>query len=857
MTRSLPTVTVVIINYNGGDFLLPCLQSVLDQDYPADRVEVLLIDNHSTDGSLEKARAQFPTIRIVENERNGGFAPVVNQGARLGRGEYVALLNTDAVADPTWLRELILPLVGDPRIKVTGGLLLDDTGTRVDFAGGVLAFYGQGFIPHRGEAPPADLRRRPSIFVCGASMAMPRKWFLEVGGFDEDFFAFVEDVDFGWRTWVLGGEVWFIPESVARHRHHGTIERFGHPREQYLIERNALASVFKNFDDDNLARTLPSSLMLSLLRGFHDERSELGDYRISEESAGTPPPEPVVSSLTGAHMAAIRDFGLMLEKLRHKRAFIQDNRQRPDADVFRLFDNPVAANVVDPVFTSVFHQVIDAFDMSWPGRSRQRVLILTADPLGAKMAGPAIRVWEMARALSAEHDVLVASTHEPQTSAAERAASAGRSGPAGGQAGPAEGRSGLGGFRLGHIDDSNARRLADWADVIVTQGFMLHFFPQLARSEAAIVVDIYDPFHIEALVMRKDLPPEERWNTMNSDADVVNAQLERGDLLLCASESQRDFWLGQLASLKRINPATYDEDPDLRRLLTVVPFGLPAEPPVQTRRAIRDTTDGIGDDDIVLLWGGGIYNWFDPATLIRGLHTAIQSEPRLKLYFLGTAHPNPAVPEMARLSEAHRVAEELDLLGTHVFFNSGWVDYDDRANYLLDADIGVSTHFLHLETKLSFRTRILDYLWAGLPILTTGGDLLSGLVTTHGLGEVVEAEDPDAIAGALLRLADPSTREGVRANVTAFAPTMTWDRALEPLVEFCRFPRRAPDLRSDEPRYLVRRDRNRLTRRSPRDLVRKFQDFAAEQGVRGAVAEGVNSLRVRLAARRARAQAEA
>ena len=113
----------------------------------------------------------------------------------------------------------------------------------------------------------------------------PTDLFLEVGGFDETYFAFFEDVDLGWRTWVLGYECWFIPDAVVYHRHHGTIERFGKPRERYLLERNALATIFKNYGDETLARTLPASTILAMLRGFHDEDSEIGDYRIDRDSA--------------------------------------------------------------------------------------------------------------------------------------------------------------------------------------------------------------------------------------------------------------------------------------------------------------------------------------------------------------------------------------------------------------------------------------------------------------------------------------------------------------------------------------------------------------------------------------------
>ena len=152
------------------------------------------------------------------------------------------------------------------------------------------------------------------------------------------------------------------------------------------------------------------------------------------------------------------------------------------------------------------------------------------------------------------------------------------------------------------------------------------------------------------------------------------------------------------------------------------------EPPRRTRPVLRGVVPGIGADDKVVLWGGGIYNWFDPLTLIRAVDKLRRRLPEVRLFFLGMKHPNPEVREMRMADDAVALAEELGLAGTHVFFNEDWVAYDDRQNYLLEADIGVSTHLDHVETEFSFRTRILDYLWAALPIVATSGDSLAALI---------------------------------------------------------------------------------------------------------------------------------
>lgn len=818
-----PTASVVVINYNGRDYLERCLNSLLEQDYPSDRVEIIFIDNASSDGSVGSVRERFPQVEVIVNDTNTGFAPAVNQGVEAASGEIVALINNDAVADPAWLRELVKPMTMYEDVACTGGLVLDEAGETVDFAGGVMAFYGHGFADHWEEPPPDDLRQEPSLFVTGTSMAVRRKVFLDVGGFDDDYFAYFEDVDFGWRLWVLGYEVLFVPDAVCFHRHHGTVERFGEPRRRYLLERNALATIFKNYGDDMLARTLPASVILSMLRGFFNEDTDLGDYRIGTEEE--PVPDPTVSAMTGAHLAALRDFGLWLDPLREKRGRIQGLRRRDDREIMRLFREPVMPNVPEPTFLAVFQEAVQAFDLAWHATIRQRVLIITADTLGTKMAGPAIRAWEMAKVLSVEHEVTLAGMAEPRITHPR--------------------------FKTVHFQGGKVDDLIEWAEVVVVQGFTLFHYPEIATSDTPIVVDIYDPFHIEAIVLRRDETPEERWSTFRSDKDVVNEQLERGDLFLCASDKQRDFWLGQLAAVGRINPATYDHDPDLKGLLEVAPFGLPSEAPEQERHAIKGAHENIGEDDFVLLWGGGIYNWFDPATLIRAVAKAAADEPRLKLFFLGMAHPNPDVPEMTRAAEAYRVAEELDVLDRHVFFNQGWVDYEDRANYLLDADVGVSTHFLHLETELSFRTRILDYLWAGLPIVCTEGDSLSRMVRLHDLGEVVEAENVDDLAAALVRIAQPERYEEARGNVEDLAPEMTWERALSPLLEFCRLPRRAPDVERPGSPY-IDVGKVKYPRRSPVQLAKRFWEAIREKGFSNAVRMAQNSIRVRRGANEVR-----
>jgi hypothetical protein len=194
---------------------------------------------------------------------------------------------------------------------------------------------------------------------------------------------------------------------------------------------------------------------------------------------------------------------------------------------------------------------------------------------------------------------------------------------------------------------------------------------------------------------------------------------------------------------------------------------------------------------LILLWAGGIYQWFDPESLIEGI--ARLGAPNVKLLFLGTRHPNPEVPEMPVLKAAVECAERLGLKDRQVFFNDGWVPYDERIGFLLEADVGVSTHHRHVETAYAFRTRMLDYIWSGLPILCTEGDMFADVVRARDGGEVVPAEDPDAIAAAIEQLLKAERRRDCSRNIAGLATEMRWQRVAEPLNAFCRAPSHAAD----------------------------------------------------------------
>ncbi len=768
MTRP-DVVSVVIVNYRGTDDTLAALDGLAGLDWPADRLDVIVVDNASGDDGVARIREAHPGVQLVELPENVGFAGGCNRGVDVATGQYVALLNNDARPDPGWLREACR-VIHDDGVACVASKVLDWDRQVVDFVDAAVAFYGHGFKLHAGEPDSAAYDdERDVLFASGAAMVIDAEVYREVGGFDESYFMFFEDVDLGWRLWLLGYRVRYVPASLVYHRHHATMSRFRPWRHDYLLERNALFTVFKNYDEQNMRTALPAALMVAVRRGITKGDDDPTVLDLARGADGEDVDRIEVHKQTIAPCYAIDALVEQMPQLLAKRRRIQAQRRRADHELSRLFKLPLFANIGDERFVHGFDAVVEAFGVAGLFSPKRKVLVATGDTLEPKMAGPAIRAWQIASALAQEHDVQLVTTLDCNLSH------------------PA--------FAVRHVDDPQLSDAVAWSDIVVFQGNLMAQHRALRKTDKIVVADIYDPFHLEVLEQARTLSAIDRRFATKSSKEVLNEQLMRGDFFLCASDKQRDFWLGQLAGVGRVNPSTYDESESLERLIAVVPFGVSNDAPRHTRSVLKGVLPGIDADDKVILWGGGIYNWFDPLTLLRAVDKLRARLPDVRLFFLGLKHPNPYVGEMRMAVDARALADELDLTGSHVFFNEDWVAYEDRQNYLLEADIGVSTHLDHVETAFSFRTRILDYFWAGLPVVATAGDSLAETIESEGAGLAVPAGDVDALEDALFRILDDEPfAASCRAASTRVAADFRWSKVLEPLLEFCRAPRRAPDL---------------------------------------------------------------
>jgi glycosyltransferase involved in cell wall biosynthesis len=280
--------------------------------------------------------------------------------------------------------------------------------------------------------------------------------------------------------------------------------------------------------------------------------------------------------------------------------------------------------------------------------------------------------------------------------------------------------------------------------------------------------------------------------------------------------------MGVLAANGRVNPRTIKTDPTLHSLLEIVGIGFPSREP--HRHPFLKGVDPLFPQDCkIVLWGGGIWNWLDPLTLIKAWPLVVAKHPEARLVFLGTRHPNPQVPHHEMVDKAIQLADEIGEGGRTIRFIE-WVSYADRESLLSESDIGVTLHPITIETHYSLRTRVLDYIWARLPILVTQGDVTSEWVENNGLGMVVPEGSTEAVASALTTLLNASKREWYTA-FERMHEKFNWEQVVEPLRQYCLQPRHAPD-------RLDRTSKSILIQ-YPDSKIHKAREILKEQGLGG------------------------
>ncbi len=410
--------------------------------------------------------------------------------------------------------------------------------------------------------------------------------------------------------------------------------------------------------------------------------------------------------------------------------------------------------------------------------ARPRLLFICADPVGEQMAGLGIRCWELARALSAHAAVTVAH--------------------GGSEEGEREGVRTIA-FRP-HAPDALREPIAR-ADVVIAHPQWPLVDRWLRRSTARVIVDLYCPETLETLELLAGGRALERRQHTATTLDRLHAALRTGHNFICASETQRDLWLGAMLALRMIGPGLYDRDPSLREVIDLVPFGLPETPPGAAPEAAgrgpREAIAALEPDSEIVLWNGGIWSWLDAESAIRAAAALAERRPKARLVFMGVAAEHPA--GAAAAEAARRLAGELGVLDTVVHFHD-WIPYAERGAWLTQAACAISAAGEHLETRFAYRTRLLDCFWAGLPVVCTSGDDLAERVEREELGAVAAPGDVEGLAAALERVLERG-REPYAPALRAAAARQTWPLVAQPIIRWISQPT-PPDRPGDGPEVL-------------------------------------------------------
>lgn len=310
-----PRISVIVLNYNGRRWLEPCLAALAAQT-DAPRFETLLVDNGSSDGSMSLVVTRFPSVRVVDNGRNLGFAGGNNAGARAARGDTLVFLNNDTIPAPDWLARLHAASLEAPdRALVTSRIVFLDRPNVVDSAGDGYLRAGGAFKHGHGAYTDGCTTSREVFGACGAAFLIRRDIFDRLKGFDEDFFMVYEDVDLSYRARLAGCQCWYAADAVVRHAGSGTLGVMS-ATAVFYGQRNLEWTWFKNTPTGLLLRTAPSHLVYSLAGVAH---------YVARGLAG-PALKGKISALLG------------LPSLLAKRRVVQQERRIDSASLERHFD---------------------------------------------------------------------------------------------------------------------------------------------------------------------------------------------------------------------------------------------------------------------------------------------------------------------------------------------------------------------------------------------------------------------------------------------------------------------------------------------------------------------------------------
>jgi len=388
---------------------------------------------------------------------------------------------------------------------------------------------------------------------------------------------------------------------------------------------------------------------------------------------------------------------------------------------------------------------------------KKKVLVLCHDIVGKNMAGPGMRYSRVAEILSKKFDVTLAVFSEANKGA----------------------------DNIVVLDpEGEAYKAAfDATDFIFAQWLSDPMIAYAKSRGKAIIFDLYAPVPIEYLASlefsTRPIGPEKD-EEFQAIIAMYNRYFTQGDVFTCSNERQRDFWTGYVTANGLFKPSNFSQKKLLDNFL-ICPMGTSVGP--KPKKLLLREKLGLAKDDFVLIWTGGIWDWFDGRLVVQAM--SLIKDPKVKLVFLGTKHPNSIyTDEMSETVATRKLAADLGLTDKTVFFLDGWIPYEERTAYFMDGDAAIYADKESLETRFSHRTRVLDHFWMELPTICSAGDYMSEIIDRKGLGVVVPERAPQAFADAITSLKNDSARYNrLRKNLHNHKGEFTWEKTLQPLVD--------------------------------------------------------------------------
>jgi len=259
MNKNQDLVSIIIVNYNGREYLEKCLKSLDKIDY--ENFEIILVDNNSTDNSIKFVKNTYPSIMIIKLDKNYGFAEPNNIGAKNAKGKFLLFLNNDTIVTPNFITAMVQVINQDPKIIICQSRLLKPDGT-VDSSGDYIDTLGRAF-----SLKEENLENRRIFSARGASMLVNKEKFFELGEFDKNFFASFEDVDLGWRANIFGYKVFLASQSIVYHTGGQTIKKINSELQFHGVKNTLLLRLI-NFEFSFALKSIITLFFVTIMRKF-------------------------------------------------------------------------------------------------------------------------------------------------------------------------------------------------------------------------------------------------------------------------------------------------------------------------------------------------------------------------------------------------------------------------------------------------------------------------------------------------------------------------------------------------------------------------------------------------------------